>query len=296
MYELGRVKMKIAKRKVKKISGILAGVSLLLITAIPLSSQEVYSQEYRIGPKDLLEINVFGLDELNKTVRVSEDGNITLPLLGEIQVEGLTKTEVEQKLAELLEEKYLQDPQVTLFIKEYQSKRVSVLGAVSNPGPYELLGRQTLMQIIAKAGGMTEDASDQIIVIRQQPDGSSKSLKISVEELVAEGDARLNIPLEAGDIVNIPVDKIIHVYVFGQVKNSGALEVKTSNIPTLLRAIAQAGGFAESAAKGRVLIKRKDEQGKEIEIKVNVKDIIKGKRDDVQLKENDVVFVPETIF
>ncbi len=279
----------------KKYVRIMVGLSIILIIFSSIYSQEV-SQEFRIGPKDLLEINVFGLDELNKTVRVSQDGNITLPLLGEIQVEGLTKTEVENKLRDLLAEKYLQDPQVTIFIAEYQSKRVSVLGAVSNPGPYELLGRQTLMQIIAQAGGMTPEAGDQIIVIRQQPDDSSRSLKISVEELVMKGDARLNIPMEPGDIINIPVDKIVHVYVFGQVNSPGALDVKTSNIPTIVRAIAQAGGFGERAAKGRVLIKRKNDEGNETKIKVNVKDIIKGKKGDIQLQENDVVFVPESIF
>jgi len=95
-----------------------------------LSGQEERSLEYKIGPQDLLEIAVFGLDEMNKTVRVSEDGNITLPLLGEIEVKDLTKSQLEQRLARLLEEKYLQNPQVTIFIREYQSKRVSILGAV----------------------------------------------------------------------------------------------------------------------------------------------------------------------
>lgn len=280
----------------KKSAGVIIGIWVLVALSSPLYSQEAFSQEYRVGPKDLLEISVFGLDELNQTVRVSEDGNITLPLVGEIPVEGLTPSEVERKLAELLKEKYLQDPQVTIFIREYQSKRVSVLGAVSNPGPYELLGRQTLMQIIARAGGMTPAAGQQIIIIRQEEDGSSRSLRIPVEELVLEGDARLNIPLEPGDIVNIPVDKIVYLYVFGQVKSPGALEVKSSNIPTLLRAIAQAGGFGDRAAKGRILIKRQDEDGKDMEIKVNAKDIIKGKREDIQLQENDVVFVPESFF
>ncbi|MFW6137010.1 MAG: polysaccharide biosynthesis/export family protein [Candidatus Aminicenantaceae bacterium] len=280
----------------KKFGGVITGIWILFIISSPLYTQEAFSQEYRVGPKDLLEISVFGLDELNQTVRVSEDGNIALPLLGEIRVEGLTPSEVERKLAELLKEKYLQDPQVTIFIREYQSKRVSILGAVSNPGPYELLGRQTLMQIIARAGGMTPAAGEKIIIIRQEADGSSRSLRIPVEELVLEGDARLNIPLEPGDVVNIPVDKIVHIYVFGQVKSPGALEVKSSNIPTLLRAIAQAGGFGDRAAKGRILIKRKDEDGKDMEKKVNAKDIIKGKREDIQLQENDVVFVPESFF
>jgi polysaccharide export outer membrane protein len=271
-------------------------ILLLLLGSVVLISQERYASEYKIGPKDLLEISVFGLDELNKTVRVSEYGKITLPLLGEVDVDGLTKTELERKLSRLLEEKYLQNPQVTVFIREFQSKRVSVLGAVENPGPYELLGRQTLLQVISRAGGLSQEAGDEIIVIREHNDGNTNSLKISIDDLFLKGDPRFNIPLEPNDIINIPVDKTVVVYVFGQVRNPGALQVKQSNIPTLLQAIAHAGGFSERASKGSVLIKRIDEEGKEHKIIVNVKDVLKGKKKDIQLKENDVVFVPETIF
>ena len=260
------------------------------------SGQIKDTSEYKIGPKDLLEIKVFGLEELNTTVRISENGMITLPLLGEINIQGLTKSGVEKKLAKLLEEKYLRDPQVTIFIKEYQSKRVSVLGAVSEPGYYELLGRQTLLQIISQAGGMTQDAGEEIIVIRKQENGPNTAVKISIEDLAVKGDVDLNISLEPGDIINIPIDKIVHVYVFGQVRKPGALDVKKSNIPTLLQAIAQAGGFSERASKGGVIIKRKNADGKEFQTKVDVKDIIKGKKKDIQLLENDVVYVPETIF
>jgi len=269
-------------------------VGYLSLFIFNLYSQQKYTSDYKIGAKDLLEIRVFGLDELNTTVRVSEEGKITLPLIGEIEVEGLTKTEVERKLSQLLEEKYLHNPQVTIFIREYQSKRVFVLGAVRNPGSYELLGRQKLLQVIAQAGGLTPDAADKIIVNRELSDGSSTSLKISIDDLFLKGDPNLNIPLRTNDVINIPVDKIVLIYVTGQVRSPGALEVKSSNIPTLLRAIAQAGGFSERAAKSS--IKRIDESGKEKRIKVNVKDIIKGKRKDIQLKENDVVIVSETIF
>lgn len=271
-------------------------IVLLFLVSCYFLGQERHKADYKIGAKDLLEISVFGLDDMNKTVRVSEGGKITLPLLGEVEVEGLTKTELEKKLSQLLEEKYLQSPQVTVFIKEYQSKRISVLGAVGKPGPYELLGRQTLLQLISEAGGLTEDAGDDIIVIRQLQDGTSTSLKIPIDDLFLKGDARLNIPLEPNDIVNIPAEKIVLIYVFGQVRKPGALEVKKSNIPTLLQAIAQAGGFSERASKGGVLIKRIDKDGKEHKIKVNVKNIIKGKKKDIQLLENDVVYVPETIF
>jgi len=264
--------------------------------ALLLFGQEERSLGYKIGPQDLLEIAVFGLDEMNKTVRVSEDGNITLPLLGEIEVRDLTKSQLEQKLTRLLEEKYLQDPQVTIFIREYQSKRVSILGAVSEPGRYELLGRQTILHMIAQAGGMTNEAGNEIIVVREKEDGTSKSLRISIDDLVLKGDSSLNIPLEPGDIVNIPIDMVVHIYVFGQVNSPGAIEVKKSNLPTLIQAIAQAGGFSERAAKGRVVIKRKNEEGAEEEIKVNIKAVMRGNKEDMQLKENDIVFVPETIF
>jgi len=278
----------------KSIPIILTG--LLALGSVLLTAQERIAQEYRIGPKDLLEISVFGADELSRTVRVSEDGKVSLPLLGEVIVDGLTKSELEKKLAGLLGEKYVQNPQVTVFIKEYQSKRVSVLGAVEKPGPYQLLGRQTLMQIISEAGGLTRDAGSDIIIIRQLPDGASTSLRISIDDLFLKGDATLNVPLEPGDIVNVPVDKLVVVYVFGQVKNPGALQVKKSAIPTLLQAIAQAGGFTDRAARGGILIKRNDEAGKEKEIKVNARSILGGKQKDVQLLENDTVYVPESIF
>jgi len=261
-----------------------------------ISAQNRNSADYIIGPKDLLEIKVFGLDDLNTTVRVSEDGMITIPLLGQVMAQGLTKSGLEKKLARQLGGKYLRNPQVSVFIKEYQSKKVSMLGAVNHPGDYELLGRQTLLQVISKAGGMTQDAGKEIIVIRKQEDGANASINISIEDLVEKGDVGLNIELQPGDIVNIPLDKTVRVYVFGQVKNPGALSVKKSNLPTLLQAIAQAGGFSPRASKGGVLIKRIDDQGIEFQVKINSKDIIKGKKKDIQLLEDDVVFVPESIF
>jgi polysaccharide export outer membrane protein len=272
-------------------------IGLFLSRGAALPAEVPQSAEYRVGPKDLLEVTAMGVAELNKfVVRVSEDGLIRLPLVGEVDVNNLTQSDVEKKLIKILGEKYLLNPQVTVFILEYRSKRVSVLGAVEKPGPYELLGRQTIMSIISQAGGMTRDAGNDIIVIRQLPDGSSTSIRISIDELFVKGEAGLNIPLEPNDIVNIPVDKVVTIYVFGQVKNPGALQVKRSNLPTLTQAIAQAGGFSDRAAKGSITIRRKKPSGEEIEIKVNAKDILKGKVKDVPLMENDTVYVPESLF
>lgn len=276
---------------------VILAVGFVLAAGVVRPAGQSQSAEYRVGPKDLLEVTAMGVAEINKlVVRVSEDGLIRLPLVGEVDVNNLTQSEVEKKLIKILGEKYLINPQVAVFILEYKSKRVSVLGAVEKPGPYELLGRQTIMSIISQAGGMTRDAGNDIIVIRQLPDGTSTSIRISIDELFVKGEAKLNIPLEPNDIINIPVDKVVTIYVFGQVKNPGALQVKRSNLPTLTQAIAQAGGFSDRAAKGSVTVRRKKPSGEEIEIKVNAKDILKGKIKDFPLMENDTVYVPESLF
>lgn len=256
-------------------------------------AQEKASSEYRIGPRDLIEIIVFGVDELNRKERVPETGKITLPLLGDVEVQGLTKGELEKKLIQLLGDKLLQNPQVTVSILEYQSRRVFVLGAIRNPGPYELPGRRTLLHAIAEAGGLAPEAGNEIIITRRVDGDNTKSIRISVEDLVLKGNDTLNIPLEPEDIINIPVDKIVQVYVIGQVRTPGALQVRKSAIPTLLQAIAQAGGWSDRASKGGVIVKRIDETGKEVQLKFNVDDIIKGKKKDIRLQENDVVIVPE---
>jgi len=251
---------------------------------------------YKIGPKDLLEIAVYDLPELSQTVRVSDDGTISLPLVGKVAIEGLTIEEVEKKLGSLLEEKWLKKARVTVFIKEYQSNRVSVIGAVGKPGMYDLLGKATLLQMISLAGGLTDQASRELYIWREEKNGKQSNIAVNLEDLIINNNQELNIPILPNDVINIPIDPVIQIYVFGAVKTPGALEVKLSKKITLLQAIAQAGGPSEGASNS-VVIKRKDKKtGKEIKINVNLKDIIKGKKPDIELKEGDVVYVPESIF
>lgn len=271
--------------------------ALFVLGAFAQEEQDVFVKEYKIGARDLLEISVFELPELNQTVRVSEDGSISIPLLGRLDIEGLTKDDLEKKLASLLEEKYLKKARVTIFIREYQSKRAAIIGAVTTPGIYELIGRMTVLQLISKAGGLTDRASNEMFVLREASNGVRARIAIDLDDLIYNGNQKLDIPLQANDTVNIPIDQMINIFVFGEVRNPGALQVKMSKKTTLLQAIAQAGGPTEGAARSRITIKRKDKKtGKEIKIKVNMKDIINGKRPDIELREGDVVFVPESIF
>ena len=272
-------------------------IVLALALTVPAPAQQPASAEYKIGAKDLLEISVLGVPEISKlVVRVSEEGRITLPLLGAVEVGNLTKFELEKKLTGLAGEKIVLNPQVTVHILEYLSRRVSVVGAVGKPGPFELLGRQTVLSVLSEAGGLTRDAGEEIIVIRQLPAGDSTAIRIPIDDLFVKGDPKLNLVLEPGDVINVPIDKVVVVYVFGQVRNPGALQVKRSSIPTLTQAIAQAGGFTDRASRKKVQIRRKDVSGKELEISVNVRDILKGRKKDFPLLENDTVYVPESLF
>jgi len=254
-------------------------------------------RDYIIGAEDLIDVSVYELPDMDKTVRVSGEGLISLPFIGEIKAEGLTQQELEKKIKSLLSERYITNPQVTVFIKEYRSKRASVIGAVENPGSYPLIGRRTILDVISEAGGITEKAGKKLYLIRRFSSGNShESILIDLEELIEKGNPELNLPVQAGDVISIPPEKFIYIYVFGAVNLPGQLEVKESESITVLQAITKAGGLTDRAAKTRVEIIRQDKSGKKINIKVNLKDIIKGKKKDIILQKDDIVIVPETFF
>ena len=252
--------------------------------------------DYILGPRDLLEIKVFELPELNVTVRVSEDGKINLPLIGTLTVAGLSAFELESLIKRKLDERFLKDAQVGVFIQEYRSSIVSVMGAVRSPKDYQLVGQTTLLQMISMAGGITEKAGKMIHVFRTSPDGVSDKLEIEIERLLYGGEQRYNIPLLPGDIVNIPIDREVSIYIFGEVLKPGSIKFRESDKMTLLTAIASAGGFTDRASRGGVTLKRIDDQGREQLTKINVRAIIKGKQEDVMLQAEDIIIVQESFF
>jgi polysaccharide export outer membrane protein len=268
----------------------LAAIFLAAFTPSVYPLQETQTarvNDYRIGPKDLLEITVYELPELNQTVRVSEDGSITLSLLGKVEVSGSTAQELETRLAQLLDQKYTKGAHVTVFIKEYQ--KVSVIGAVGRPGMYELVGPTTLLQAIAQAGGLTAQATNEIFVYRMGPDGKQERIVIILED----GNPEMNIELKPKDVLTVPIDQSLNVFVYGEVRTPGVIPYMSSKKITLLQAIAQAGGTTEWAKKSKVVIKRRDKRtDKEIKIRVNLKKMISGKVADIVLMEGDVVIVP----
>src|SRR5262245_2502218 len=173
--------------------------------------------DYKIGRQDLLELSVFDLKELDQTVRVADDGSITLPLLGRLQVAGLTKGELEATIARLLEERFVRNPQVTIFVKEYVSKKVAVSGAVKKPDTYEMLGQKTLLEMISLAGGLDKDLGKEIVIFRPEEDGT-KRIAIDLDKLVYEADPSLNVPVIPGDIVYVPAVEKVRIFVTGAVR------------------------------------------------------------------------------
>jgi polysaccharide export outer membrane protein len=271
--------------------------SVLLIASLSLLwSQEKISPNYRVGPQDVIEITVFGHPEFTRSVRISEEGKIPFAFLDEIEINGLTRLEIEHKIKEAVDEILLVDAQVIVSIKEFHSQKVSLFGAVGTQGQYELDGPETLLSLLSKAGGINESAGEYIIVIRQLPDKTTRSLKISIHDLMMNGDPTLDIPLQTNDKINVPKDELVKIYFVGEVNSTGVLEVKRSKIPMLHQAIIQKGGFTPKAAQKRVMIKRMGPDGQEQILIFNVRAILKGRKKDVPLKENDTIYVPETIF
>jgi polysaccharide export outer membrane protein len=270
-----------------------------------LATGRATSGDYKIGPEDLLEVAVFEVEKLNKTVRVSARGDISLPLLGILKVKGLTSTELEKNITDLLAEKYIKDPYVTVFIKEYRNQRISVIGMVEKPGVFEVAGQKTVLGMLAMAGGLKEDAGRLLFLIRPPPSNEDNpketagsfqqaplALVIDLNELLIKGDLGLNVPTFSGDVINIPASG--KVFVGGEVQKPGGFPLKGKNL-TVSQAIALAEGLKPEADGSEIKIFRFSGKGKEKEtIDVNYYNIVEGKAIDPYLKESDILIVPRS--
>lgn len=274
-----------------------------------LSSKRDPHRDYKIGPEDLLEITVFDVEKLYKIVRVSSQGNISLPLLGILKVKDLTAYELEKEIRDLLAEKYLQDPHVSVFIKEYRNQQISVMGAVVKPSVYDVKGQKTVLDLLAMAGGLAGGdrggAGPLLFLIRparqedeaskEKQDSDEQTLKtfmIDLEELLVKGDFTLNLPLTNGDVINVPFSG--KIFVGGEVRRPGGFPLMGKKM-TLSQAITMAGGLNPKAAGSETKIFRYSEKGTEREIiSVDVYAIEKGESEDLYLKENDVILVPKS--
>lgn len=252
--------------------------TLIVLIALFCGLNEALSNDYVVGPGDVLRITVFEHKNLSTVDRITENGFIFMPLLGPVKVGGLTVPKVSEKLSALLADGYLVHPMVNVFVKEFRSKNVVVLGQVKTPGLIELSGPTTLLQLLSKAGGLKED-SGETATIKRDKNGRKKVIVVNLVSLFS-GTLTNNISLQDGDIVFISKGGMC--YVTGEVKSPGVYSCK--NQATVLKLIALAGGFTGKAAKSSVNIVRVVDGKKTI-----IKDVDLQK----SLLPNDVIVVPE---
>jgi polysaccharide export outer membrane protein len=319
------------------------------------------SHDYIIGNGDLVDVDVFDVKELSREVRVSQTGTIGIPLVPvRLHIAGLTETQAEQKISEVLEANGLvSNAAVTVSVKEHKSKPITIVGAISHPMVYEADRQVTLLELLAEAGGIANDAGDTVIITRPvnaqfveiteppaigpeqaipgsnpaevsseppsldvpkvaipsavpsaapatssataagakpsaaAPTVAGNTITINLNDLVETGDVTNNIPLMAGDIVTVPHAGI--VYVLGAVGKPGGyvLSNDRSEVSTL-KILALAGGTTATAKSDRAVIIRKNDQGQQHEVDVDLKKVLKRETEDVQLLPSDILYVPDS--
>ncbi|MEW6571211.1 MAG: polysaccharide biosynthesis/export family protein [Nitrospirota bacterium] len=259
--------------------------------------------DYKIGPEDLLEIHVFQVNDLNTVVRVSATGQIKLPLIEKIEAAGLTVAELEALISQKLE-KFVQEPVVSVFIKEYRSQQIAVLGSVKNPSVYYVTGQRYLLDLLSMAGGLSQDAGDVCILQRvgnrqKVNDGSEaqngeniEQIVIDLDALLMQGRMDLNLPLSSGDVIHVPEAGIF--FVDGAVNSPGSFKLKGKM--TFTQAISMARGLSYHAIKSDIKLYRENDKQQRDVITIDYDDILDMKIPDIELKDRDIIIVSSSGF
>jgi polysaccharide export outer membrane protein len=298
--------------------------------SLAAETPESQAADYRIGAQDLLEIKVFEAPDLNRSLRVSARGQISLPLLGSIEAAGLTAQELEA-LLEFKLHKYMKEPHIDVLVSTVESHPVSVVGAVKKPGVFQLRGPKTVLEMLSLAEGLADDAGDDVLVMRgagwhladsqgdnqevtngelaaraaaeapkplevnnaDSTENEKGTVRVNLKTLLETGDARFNVPVYPGDIVKVPRAGV--VYVVGEVKKPGGFVLKSNEEMTVLKAMALAEGLTLTAVKNQVrIIRTEASSGKKQEIPIDLGKILDGKTTDPALQSADIVFIPNS--
>lgn len=268
--------------------------------------------ETPIGSGDLLHIDVFDVPELSRDVRVSAAGDIGFPLIpGKIQASGLTTFQLEKNLEQLLIANGLvSHPQVSVLVREQNSQPVSVVGAVVKPMVYQVIRPTTLLEVLAQAGGISDEAGSVVLVTRPTsppptappPSGASsqaspetQTMTIRLQDLLESGDPSYNIQIFGGDVVSVPRAGIVYVMGAGISQPGGYVVQSHGEQVTVLKAVALAHGTT-TFAKGddAVILRNNPVTGQRDQITVHLKQIENHKEEDIPMQSNDILYVPDS--
>lgn len=251
-----------------------------------------------VGPEDLIAVSVYGSPELSRTLRVSQDGHVRMPMLKEpVKVLGLMPSAIEAVIARALAtEQVLVDPAVTVTIVEYRSHPISVSGSVRRPVTFQAYGSVTVLDALARAEGLAPDAGPEILVSRLHQDetGRVRMLvqRIPVRSLIDAADPELNLKLEGGEEIRVP--EAGKIFVLGNVKKPGAFPVDDANDTTVLKMLALSEGLMSFTGKVAYIYRReRGVGGKKNEIEIPLQKIVHRKAPDVTLEANDILYIPD---
>ncbi len=257
-----------------------------------------------LGPGDSIAIHALHVTEIPQgPIRLGEDGLLELPMIGSVKAAGLTPVELAGEIRRRLDS-FVRDPEVSVDVIEVKSRPVSVLGAVKTPGVYQLNAPKRLLEVIAAAGGADESAGSIVNVNRPRSSGPLPiagiaesagyfSAQVSLPDIVDGRHPDDNIFILPNDVITVPRAKLI--YVIGEVHKSGGFVLKDRENMSVLQAISMAEGLTSTAGSRNAKIIRPAEDGKpRTEVAVDVKSILSGKKPDMPLHPNDVLFVPNS--
>ena len=271
------------------------------------------SGDVPLGAGDLIHIEVFDVPELSRDVRVSISGEIGIPLIHErVTAAGLTPFQLEDKIQGLLIQNGLvSHPQVSVFVKEQVSQPVTIIGAVARPMTYQAVRPTTLLELMANAGGITDNAGTVIMITRPthqeavkpasdttngSSDSDGQTIRIRLQDLLDTGNTSFNIFVYGGDVVNVPAAGMVYILGRGITQPGGYILQSRGEQVTVLKAVALARGLASFAKPDDAVIYRVNPKtGQREEIPVHIKQIEKNKTEDVAMKSNDILYVPDNL-
>ena len=268
-------------------TALTSGVAPSSVAAPSSAATRALDSSIRLGKGDLVDVSVYDVPELTTKTRVNGMGDIDMPLINEVHVEGLTVNEATKAIEQRLDNGgFVRNPHVQLFVSEYNSDRTSILGEVARPGLYPVLGEQHLFNLLSAAGGLSQAAGRSITIAHKaEPD---KPIVVQISRNL-EDHPDSNVPIYPGDIVMVRRADV--VYVVGDVNRPSGFLMDNAGKLSVLQAIALAGGTTNTAKLGGARIIRKGPQGV-TELPVSLKRILQAKLSDVPLQADDILFVP----
>jgi polysaccharide export outer membrane protein len=272
-----------AMHTLSKFTTTVALVAALALSFLPRAGVAQSMREV-LGPGDTVRITAFRYPNLTTEARLSEDGKVTMPLLGEVMLQGLTPEQAARDIADRLENgNYLKDPQIGVAVIQARSRQVSVLGMVTHPGRYVLDGASArVTDVIALAGGLQPGAADTATVQRIRA-GKAESLQVDLVAIMQDADPSTNVEIASGDSVFVPRAPVFYIY--GEVKQGGAYRLEPQI--TVTQAIALAGGITPRGSEHRVQLRRRAPDGQWREWRAGLTDVVLA---------GDVIFVRESLF